>query len=136
MPTHVVLRPEDQPEVAAFIYALMRPHQEALPALLDEAVRWKILVDAASIAWTISRLERRPEGAGLARRSYADIASSAPSLMWLVDDMLGRARKIAKDDWYPTAYATVELTGDTLIITAIWGNGGLPDLGLAGLTEH
>jgi len=33
------------------------------PALLDKAVRWKILVDAASIAWTISRLERRPEGA-------------------------------------------------------------------------
>lgn len=136
MPANVVLLPADQPEVAGYIYELMQPHVNGLPALLEEAVRWRILGDAASVAWTISRLERRPEGAGLARRSYADVASSAPSLMWLVDDMLGRARKMAVNDWFPVAHVAVELEGDTLCITAISGGGGLPDIRAAGPVEH
>ena len=111
-----LLKPEDAPEVAEFIAELVLPYLDAEPELLRQPARLTVLANISSLAWNISRLERRPEGAGLARRNYSEIVTDKPPVKVVLDEMLGRARTM---DWYSSADVKILVEGDTLIISAV-----------------
>ncbi len=111
-----LLKPEEAPEVARFIAELLLPYLEAAPELLKQQEALNAMADALSIAWNISRLERRAEGAGLARRHYAEIVEGKPALKSVLDGMLDRARAM---DWYSSAEVKILLEGDTVVISAV-----------------
>ena len=128
-----LLKPEEAPEVARFIAELLLPYLEADPELLKRQDALTALADALSIAWNISRLERRAEGAGLARRHYAELVDGKPALKRVLDGMLDQARAI---DWYACAEIKVLIEGDTLIISAVQRNSILSGPPAAGQIAH
>ena len=114
--SQLVLRPEDAPEVAGFIAELALPFLNVDPDLRGQADRLAVLGDACSIAWNVSRLERRAEGADLARRHYAEIVADNPRLKSVLDRLLKQARSM---DWYACADVKILLEGDRVVISAV-----------------